>query len=92
MRRFKLYLDKDKVEQWINAMCRQGHALQRFFKGVQTFTPCEKGEYIYKIDLLYNWKGQKEDYKELMEESGIEYVCQWYRWVWLRKKRQMGAK
>ncbi len=90
MIKFCLYFDKDITENWLNNMCGQGWAMKKFFLGFCTFEPCEKGEYTYRVDLLQNWKGNKDDYVSFMEESGVEYAGQWYRWVWLRKKAADG--
>ncbi|WMJ86077.1 DUF2812 domain-containing protein [Anaerocolumna sp. MB42-C2] len=91
MLRFRLYYDKDKEEKWLNQMCGKGYALKKFFLGLYTFEPCKAGEFIYRIDLLQNWEGDKYDYVNFLEEYGVEYVAQWYRWVFLRKKASDGA-
>jgi hypothetical protein len=85
MRIFKLYFDKDLEEQWINEMAIKGWALDKFFLGYYTFSPCKPGEYTYQIDLLDNWVGDRENFSSFMEEVGVEVVSQWYRWVYLRK-------
>jgi hypothetical protein len=90
MKRFRLYYDKDAEQDWLNKMSLKGWALEGFFLGVYTFVPCEPGEYIYQIDLLDNWSGDKEDFAAFMEDSGVEVVAQWYRWVFLRKKATDG--
>ncbi len=90
MRIFKLYYDKDSEEQWINEMAKQGWALEKFFLGYYTFVPCKPGEYIYQIDLLDSWTGDKQNFFSFMEEVGVEVVAQWYRWVYLRKQASEG--
>ena len=90
MKRFKMYFDKDKEEKWLNKMSEKGYAMEDFFLGSYTFSQSEKNQYIYRIDLLNNWSGDKEDYASFMEETGAEFVCQWYRWVWFRKKSADG--
>lgn len=91
MKKFRLYFDKDREEKWINKMCEQGWAMKDFFLGVYTFEPCEPGKYIYRIDLLPNWEGDKMNFVSFMEDSGVDFVCQWYRWVWLRKNAEDGS-
>jgi hypothetical protein len=91
MKRLRFYFDKEKAEKWLNTMCGQGWAMKKFFLGVWSFEPCEKGEYTYRVDLLQNWQGDKDNFVSFVEESGVEYICQWYRWVWLRKKAADGA-
>lgn len=61
-----------------------------FFLGIYHFEPCEQGEYIYQVDLLSSWSGNKKDFASFMEDSGVEVVSQWYRWVFLRKKASEG--
>ena len=90
MKKFKLYYDKDEEQDWLQKMALDGWALKNFFLGVYTFVPCEPGEYIYQIDLLDNWSGDKKDFAAFMEDSGVEVVSQWYRWVYLRKKADDG--
>jgi len=91
MLKFKLYLDKDLEETWLNEMSKKGWAFKKFFLGFYTFEQCEPGEYNYQIDLLNNWSGEKEDYASFMKESGVEVISQWYRWVYVRKKAADGS-
>lgn len=86
MLKFRLYLDKDLEEEWLNKMSANGWAFKKFRIGFYTFEKCEPGEYDYQIDLLDNWHGDKEDFASFMEESGVEVISQWYRWVFIRKK------
>ncbi|MGE5627587.1 MAG: DUF2812 domain-containing protein [Solirubrobacterales bacterium] len=90
MVKFKLYFDKDKEEVWLKEMAEQGWALDKFFLGFYTFKECAPGEYNYQIDLLDNWSGDKREFAAFMEESGVEVISQWYRWVYLRKKSVEG--
>lgn len=90
MKKFRLYYNKDEEIKWLEELCAQGWALERFSFGVYTFRPCEPGEYIYEIDLLGDGRGEYEAYKEFMEETGVEVVERWYRWVYLRKKVEEG--
>jgi len=90
MKKFRLYYDKDEEQDWLQKMAHEGWALKNYFLGVYTFVPCEPNEYIYQIDLLDNWSGDKEDFSDFMEDSGVEIISQWYRWVYLRKKASDG--
>lgn len=95
MKKFRLYFDKDKEEEWLNEMSRQGWAMTGFFAGLFRFTSCEPGEYIYRIDMPGEigrtsiWKKDRE-YIELVEETGAEYVCRWGWWMTFRKKAAEG--
>ena len=90
MKIVRLYYDKDAEEAWLNAMARDGWAFRHFFLGVYTFAPCSPGEFSYQIDLLDNWRGDKEAYALFMEEVGVQVVGQWWRWVYLQKKAAEG--
>ena len=86
MLKFKLYYDKDEEENWLREMSLNGWAFKKFFLGFYTFEASEPGKYNYQIDLLDNWKGDKDDYASFMEDAGVEVVSQWWRWVYLQKK------
>ena len=86
MIKFKLYYDKDLEEVWLNEMSLKGWAFKKFFLGFYFFEKCEPGEYRYQIDILNNWQGNKEDYAAFMEDSGVEVISQWYRWVYIQKR------
>ncbi len=90
MIKFKLYFDKDVETEWLNEIAQKGYAFKKFFLGFYTFEKCEEGEYIYQIDLLDNWRGNKEEYASFMKDSGVEVISQWYRWVYICKKASDG--
>lgn len=90
MKKVRFYLDKDEEQVWIQEMANKGWALKSFCLGVYTFEPCEAGEYIYQIDLLDNWNGDKRNFADFMSEMDVEVVSQWYRWVFLRKRAENG--
>lgn len=90
MTKFKLYLDKDKETAWLNAMAAQGHVLTNFRAGFYSFESCRPGEYIYQIDITPGLFKITDDYREFMEEMGVEIVCCWGYWVILRKKAADG--
>ena len=93
MIRFKLTFDKDLEQDWLNDLCREGWAMTGFIAGFFVFTPCQPGEYIYQTDLPpghgLRAKNFKE-YAEFMEETGVEVVQRWFRWVFLRKRSADG--
>ncbi len=93
MIRFKMTFDKDLEQNWINDWCRQGWACVSFFVGVYTFVPCRPGEYIYQIDLMPGTglrASDPEGYREFMEDTGVEVVQRWARWVYLRRRAEEG--
>ncbi len=93
LKKFKLTYDKDWEQNWLNEMCQKGWGFTKFFAGVYTFEPCEPGEYIYQVDLLPGsgfTANDPEGYAEFMEDTGVEVVCRWFRWIILRKRAEDG--
>ena len=80
--------DFDKEELWLNEMSAKGLGLSSVGYCRYEFTPCEKGEYNYRIELLENMPTHPESvqYIKFMEDSGIEQVGSYNRWVYFRKK------
>lgn len=91
MIRFRLYTDKDAEEKWLNKMAAEGWAMESFFAGIYQFSACEKGEYIYRVDFGDKLFSVRSDYRELMQDAGIQIVQTWGYWVILRKKASDGA-
>lgn len=90
MIQFRLYWDKDKETVWLNDMAAKGYAMTGFFAGFYTFEKCEPGEYTYQIDFGDKFGNVTDDYREFMEETGVEIVQTWGFWVILRKKTTDG--
>ena len=90
MVKFKPLYDKDKETAWVNQMAAEGYALTGFFFGFYKFVKSEPGEYIYQIDFTKGFFHAPRDYREFMEEAGVEIVSAWGPWVFLRKKAEDG--
>lgn len=92
MRKFKLYWDKDREEQWLNEMADIGWGMTKFFLGLYTFEPCKAGEYQYRIDFPGNSLNDEErrEYIGFVEDTGAEYVSQWMVWIYFRKETTKG--
>ena len=90
MIRFRLYYDKDRETEWLNKMAADGWALKSFFAGFYKFEPCQKGEYIYQIDLGDELYSVSDEYRELMGELGVELGVLWGFWIILRKRAEDG--
>ncbi len=39
MKKFRMFYDKEKEEEWLNGMCQQGWGMTNYFGGVYTFEP-----------------------------------------------------
>lgn len=90
MIKFRLYYDKDEEIKWLNEMAEQGWAMESFFAGFYRFEECEKGRYLYQVDLGDTFGRVSKDYREFMEDTGAEIVQNWGWWVILRKLRSAG--
>lgn len=85
-------VDFEKEEDWLNEQSAKGLALTHFALCRYTFEDCEPGEYIYRLELLDYPPAHPESQKYLsfLAEQGVEYICPWMCWVYLRKKAADG--
>lgn len=90
MLKFRLYFDKDKETAWLNEMAQKGYAMTGFVAGFFHFEKCEPGKYTYQIDFGEKFFSVTEDYREFMNEAGIEIVQTWGFWIILRKLASEG--
>lgn len=90
MIRFRLYYNKDTETEWLNKMAADGWALTGFCAGFYRFEQCEKGEYTYQVDRGEQLFSVSSEYRELMEELGVEIVTLWGYWIILRKRTADG--
>lgn len=90
MLKFRLYFDKDKETAWLNEMAQKGYAMTGFVAGFYRFEKCEPGKYAYQIDFGEKFFSVTEDYREFMNEAGIEIVQTWGFWIILRKLASEG--
>ena len=81
MIKYRFYLDKDAETAWLNQMAADGWAMKRFFAGFYDFETCENGEYVYQVDFGDRLFSVSSDYRELMQDAGIEIVQTWGYWV-----------
>jgi hypothetical protein len=76
MRKFKVFVDFEKEEQYLNDMAKQGYILKEYTVfGVYNFAKEEKQDLKYKIDYRTFKKNQDfEDYKALFEDFGWKHI------------------
>lgn len=88
----KLFIDFEQEERWLNQMESRGLHFIDYTIGRYLFEEGTPGEYIYRIELLDNWHSNPESraYIRFMEESGVECVSVYTRWVYFRKKASEG--
>ncbi len=84
----KPYWNYEKEERWLNEMSAKGLAMCDYSWIRYVFEDAPKGEYIYRIELLEHNAGHPESrkYIEFLEETGVEFVASYMRWVYFRKK------
>lgn len=82
----------EEEEKWLNDMSSDGWVLTEVGFCKYVFEPCEKGEYKYKLEYLEHSTGSKEslNYISFIEETGAEYIGNYMRWVYFRKKTADG--
>lgn len=89
----KAFLNFEKEEEFLNEMSAKGWALIDYSWCKYVFEDAPKGEYIYRIELLEKpvEHPESQNYIEFMEETGVELVDTYNRWVYFRKKASDGA-
>lgn len=88
MKKFKIFIDYEQEERWINDMCAQGWHLKKITLWTFTFEKSEPGKYIYRNTLL-TYVGD-QSYSEFLVESGVEIVCVFGNTVYLKKRADEG--
>jgi len=92
-KRWRLFIDYEKEEKWLNAMAAKGLALISYgLFNWYIFEECQPGEYIYRIELLENRARSLESlqYIRFMEGQGVECVDTYLNWVYFRKRTASG--
>lgn len=82
----------EKEEKWINEMAAKGLMLKQIGLFRYVFEDGKPGEYCYRLELLDNVPSHPESiaYIRFMEETGVEHIGSWLRWVYFRKKASHG--
>lgn len=88
----KAYWDFEREERWLNDMSAKGLALTDYSWCRYVFADAPKGQYLYRIELLENLPSHPESqaYLRFLEESGVEHVASYLRWVYLRRPAAEG--
>ena len=76
----------DKEERWLNAMAQQGWVLDKLGFCRYEFVRCEPGEYIVRLEM----REHDEAYLSFMAETGAEYLGRMVKWIYFRKKAELG--
>jgi len=88
----RAFIDYEKEERWLNEMAAKGLALTDYSWCRYVFEDTTPGEYTYRLELLENVAIHPESrkYIEFLEETGVEQVAAYMRWVYFRKKTKDG--
>jgi hypothetical protein len=86
------FINYEKEEKWLNEMAAKGLAMTDYSWCRYVFEETEPGEYTYRLELLENATVHPESrkYIEFLEETGVEQVAAYIRWVYFRKKTKDG--
>ena len=88
----KAFYDFEKEEKYLNDMSARGMAFTDYSWCRYVFEDAPPGKYVYRLELLENPANHPEsmNYIKFMEESGVEIVSYYMRWVYFRKKAADG--
>lgn len=76
----------EEEEQWLNQMADSGWVLEKLGFAVYYFRPCEPGAYIIRTEM----RNKDEDYVNFVESTGAEYVGRMAKWIFFRRKTELG--
>ena len=82
----------DKEEKWLNEMSEKGLQLTDVKVIRYKFDEGKPDEYTYRIEMLDEVPSNEKsrDYIRFLEETGVEMIGCYIRWVYLRKKKSEG--
>jgi ABC-type glycerol-3-phosphate transport system permease component len=83
----------EKEEAWLNEMAAKGLGLVSVGFCRYEFEDCTPGEYQYRIELMKYTPTHPESqqYIKFIEDTGAEQIGSYMRWVYFRKKAELGS-
>ena len=84
--------DYEEEERWLNRLSQSGLQLVSVGVGSYLFREGEKGEFIYRLEMLERspLSAKSQEYLSFLADAGIEHVASIVRWVYLRKRASDG--
>ena len=76
----------EEEERWLNTMALEGWVLDKVGFCRYEFVRCEPGEYTVRLEM----RNHDEGYLSFMAETGAEYVGRVMKWIYFRKKTELG--
>lgn len=86
----RFFIDYEKEEQWLNNMSEKGYHFKSFNLFFYLFEVNKEESYTYRIELLPKDHGN-QDYLSFMEDTGVEHVDSYLKWIYLRKPKSLGT-
>lgn len=88
----RVYYSFDKEEKWLNELAAKGLLFERYTFCTYYFTQGTPGEYLYRIELLENLPSHPKsiEYLQFVQETGAEVLCTYFRWVFFRRRAELG--
>ena len=82
----------EKEEKWLNEMSAKGMQLVSVGFCKYEFEQGTPSEYVYRLEFLDRLPLNAESvaYLKFMEETGVEHIASYMRWVYFRKKATDG--
>ena len=92
--KYRLYVfwDYDKEEEWLGRMAEEGYGLEDACFCRYIFRKGKPGAWRYKMEFLEHHPSTEKgrEYLDFLEETGIEVVCTYLRWAYLRQPAERG--
>lgn len=79
--------DFDKEEVWLNEMAAAGWSLYKVGFCMYYFERTEPDEYIVRLEM----RGRDDEYIAFTEETGAEYIGRVTKWIYFRRKSELGS-
>jgi hypothetical protein len=95
MRKFKWFWawQDDAEEAWLREMSQEGWHLSLIgFPTIYSFEAGEAQDYVYRLDYRSYWKMDKDDYLQLFQDAGWEYVEEMAGWHYFRTPARAGEE
>ena len=95
LRKFKWFWawQDEAEENWLREMSNQGwHLSQIVFPTIYQFNAGDAQGYVYRLDYRSHWKMEKEDYLQLFQDAGWEYLQEMAGWHYFRKLARPGEQ
>ncbi len=79
--------DFDKEEEWLNTMAASGWTLYKVGYCMYYFERTEPDEYTVRLEM----HDRDDAYISFLEETGAEYIGRVTKWIYLRRKSELGS-